>query len=174
MLLLLLLVVVVGLSGCHGGHGLRRVERPFVDWGEGDGASGRNWRHSGVGLASRRLLGWLLRLLLLLLLWGIVTVDGTSLLVQLWLLLLLAIRGRHVGNLLLDIWLLLHGRRWRQLALLVTTASGHRSRRRRLWSSGSVQMMQLLRGVGPIHVQILHASREVADGRSVDRRRGRI
>lgn len=169
-MLLLLLVVVVGLSRCHGGHGLRRVKGPFVDRGGGDGASGRNWRHSGVGLASRRLLGWLLRLLLLL--WSIVTVDGSSLLVQLWL--LLAVRGRHVGNLLLDIWLLFHGRRRRQLVLLVTTASGHRRRRRRLWSCGAVQMMQLLRRVGPIHVQILHASREVADGRSVDRRRGRI
>lgn len=101
-------------------------------------------------------MGWLLRLLLLLL-WSIVTVDGSSLLVQLWLLLLLAVCGRHVGNLLLDIWLLLHGRR-----------------RRQLWSSGTVQMMKLLRRVGPIHVQILHASREVGDGRSVDRRRGRI
>lgn len=153
---MLLLVVVVGLSRCHGGYGLRRVKGPFVDRGGGDGASGRSWRHSGVWLASGRLLGWLL-LLLLLLLWSIVTVDGSSLLVQLWLLLLLAVRGRHVGNLLLDIWLLLHGRR-----------------RRQLWSSGTVQMMKLLRRVGPIHVQILHASREVGDGRSVDRRRGRI
>lgn len=119
-------------------------------------------------------MGWLLRRLLqrrLLLLWGIITVDGPSLLVQLWRL-LLAVRGRHVGNLLLGIWLLLHGRRRRQLVLLVTTASGHR--RRRLWRSGTVQMMQLLRRVRSIHVQILHASREVADGRSVDRRRGRV
>lgn len=153
---------------------MRRVEGPFVDRGGGDGASGRNWRYSGVGLASRRLLGWLLLLRLLLLLWSIVTVDGSSLLVQLWLLLLLTVRGRHIGNLLLDIWLLFHGRRRRQLVLLVTTASGHRRRRRRLWSCGAVQMMQLLRRVGPIHVQILHACREVADGRSVDRRRGRI
>lgn len=36
-------------------------------------------------------------------------------------------------------------------------------------------MIQLLRRVGSIHVQILHASREVVDGRwSVNRWRGRI
>lgn len=120
-------------------------------------------------MASWRLLGWLLRLHLR----GVVTVDGSSLLVQLRLL-LLAVRGRHVGNLLLDIWLLLHGRRRRQL-ILVTTTSRHRRRRRWLWSSGAVQVIQLLRRVWSIHVQILHASREVVDGRwSVNRWRGRI
>lgn len=72
-------------------------------------------------MASWRLLGWLLRLLRLHLR-GVVAVDGSSLLVQLRL--LLAVRRRHVGNLLLDIWLLLHGRRRRQL-ILVTTTSGH-------------------------------------------------
>lgn len=119
-------------------------------------------------MASWRLLGWLLRLHLR----GVVTVDGSSLLVQLRL--LLAVRGRHVGNLLLDIWLLLHGRRRRQLAL-VTTTSRHRRRWRWLWSSGTVQVIQLLRRVGSIHVQILHARREVVHGRwSVDRWRGRI
>lgn len=120
-------------------------------------------------MASGRLLGWWW-----LLLWRrIVAVDGSTRLVQLR---LLAVRrGWHLGN-LLDTWLLFYRLlHLRQLVLVTTTAaaSGHH---RRLYSSGTVEMINLLCRMGPIlHVQILHAGCEVVDSRrSVDRWRGRI
>lgn len=122
-------------------------------------------------MTSQRLVGrWQL------LLRRIVAVDGSSLLVQLRLLLLAKRRGRHLRHVLGN-WRLFYGGRWqRQLILVTTAASGCGCRRWWLWSSGTVEMTNLLRRMGPIlHVQILHAGREVVDGRwSVDRWRGRI
>lgn len=97
----------------------------------------------------------------------IVSIDGSPLLVQQRgrrLLLLLTVHRWHVGN-LLDF-----------LRLLVLV----RRRRRRLWSTGAVEMVNLLllllllRRRGSVDVQILHAGREVVDGRPVNRRSGRI